>query len=63
MIYQLFLACILKAVVPEYKDVSEKNATVNEGTIEFDVIFEAKAPRQMGEAKIQAWSKNRKHTY
>lgn len=74
---RLFLACILKAVVSEYKDVSEEDiankyiepesirddidvsknltnrnitgsaeedATVNEGIVKYDVIFEAKAP-------------------
>lgn len=74
---RLFLACILKAVVSEYKDVSEEDiaskyiepetirddidvsknltnrniigsaeedATINEGIVKYDVIFEAKAP-------------------
>lgn len=72
---RLFLACISKAVVAEYKDVSEKDiadkyiepqtirddvyvsrnltnitgssqedSTVNEGSVRYDLIFEAKAP-------------------
>ena len=81
---RLFLACILKAVVAEYKEVSEEDiankyieaesirddmdvsknltnrtitgsaeedATVNEGIVKYDVIFEAKAPVVMPKQK------------
>lgn len=79
---RLFLACILKAVVSEYKEISEKDiadnyiepwtirddvyvsrnltnitgdsqedATVNEGFVRYDVIFEAKAPAVLPKQK------------